>query len=209
MGRPVVDRVKPVANLQEFFRESVTQSMQRQGLRAGDGTAHYVVSLLTLFSRSEAFFDDIESRPGLKPLALMLADAVDAARPAERAYALQRLGDVSLFVAGFFAESLANKLVDVDYYISMGGGAYHSLSREIERTPRGAAFGPVFDELACKFREFVDVLADIRADAQAHPDSDVLRLYEIWLRTRSRRAERVLRAMGIEPNATLDGRARH
>jgi len=209
MGRPVDDRIKPVANLQEFFRESVTQSMQRQGLRAGDGTAHYVVSLLTLFSRSEASLDDVESRPSLKPLALMLADAVEAAHPAERAYALQRLGDVSLFVAGFFAESLADKLVDVDYYISMGGGAYHSLSREIGRTRRGAAFGPVFDELACKFREFVDVLADIRADAQAHPDGDVLRLYEIWLRTRSRRAERVLRAMGIEPNATLDGRARH
>ncbi len=209
MGRITAERVKPVNSLQEFFLESVTQSMRRQKLEADDCTAHYVVSLLTLFSRSEALYEDVESRPGLKPLALMLVDAVEAASPGERVFALQRLGDVSLFVAGFFAEGLADKIVDVDYYISMGGGAYRSLSREIVRTPRGSAFGPVFGELSCKFKEFVDVLADIRAQAQGHPERDVLRLYDIWLRTGSRRAERLLRRMGIEPNTTLNGRARH
>jgi hypothetical protein len=209
MERTTAERVMPVKDLREFFLESVTQSMRRQGVEADDSTAYYVVSLLTLFSRSEAFYEDIDSRPGLKPLALMLVDAVEAANPGERAFALQRLGDVSLFVAGFFAESLADKIVDVDYYIAMGGGAYHSLSREIERTRRGSAFGPVFGELSCKFKEFVDVLADIRTRAQGHPERDVLRLYEIWLRTGSQRAERLLRQMGIEPNATLNGRARH
>ena len=209
MSHTTTDRVTPVRNLQEYFLASVTESMRRQGVRAGESTAHYVVSLLTLYARSEAFYDEVDSRPGLKPLALMLVDAVEAARPAERAFALQRLGDVSLFVAGFFADSLAHKIVDVDYYISMGGGAYHSLSREIERTPRGHAFGSVFVELACKFKDFVDVLADMRALAQGQPETDVLRLYEIWLRTGSRRAERALRKLGIEPNSTLGGGARH
>lgn len=209
MGRTTDERVMPVKNLQEFFLDSVTQSMRKQGLEANDSTAHYVVTLLTLFARSEAFYEDVDSRPGLRPLALMLVDAVEAASPGERAFALQRLGDVSLFVAGFFADSLADKIVDVDYYISMGGGAYYSLSREILRTRRGSAFGPVFGELSCKFKEFVDVLADIRTQAHGHPERDVLRLYEIWLRTGSQRAERLLRQLGIEPNATLNGRARH
>jgi hypothetical protein len=209
MVRTDRERVTPVTNLQEFFLESVTQSMRRQGVSADDSTAHYVVSLLTLFSRSEALYDEIESRPALKPLALMLVDAVEAASPGERAFALQRLGDVSLFVAGFFADSLADKIVDIDYYISMGGGAYRSLSLEIERTPRGSAFGPVFGELSAKFKDFVDVLADIRADARGTAERDVLRLYDLWLRTGSARAERLLRRLGIEPNATLNGRARH
>jgi len=209
MARTSAERVKPVKSLEGFFRESVTQSMQRQGLTAGDCTAHYVVNLLTLFSRSDALYEEADTGRGLKPLALMLADAVYATGPSERAYALQRLGDVSLFIAGFFAESLAHKIVDVDYYIYMGGGAYHSLSREIQSTQRGTAFGPVFDELACKFKDFVDVLADIRAAARDAQDQNVLRLYELWLRTGSRRAERLLREMGIEPNTSLDGRARH
>lgn len=209
MSRTTAERVRPVRDLQEFFRESVTQAMRRQGLEAGDGTAHYVVSLLTLFSRSEAFYEEVDSRPALRPLALMLCDAVEASSPSERAFALQRLGDVSLFVAGFFAESLADRLVDVDYYISMGGGAYGSLSRELRHRPRGSEFVPVFGELSSKFKEFVDVLGDIRAQAQGDREHDVLRLYEIWLRTGSRRAERVLRRLGIEPNATLNGRERH
>ncbi len=76
-------------------------------------------------------------------------------------------------------------------------------------TVRGRAFGGVFAELAEKFREFVDVLAEIRDSARAADDHDILRLYEVWLKTRSRRAERLLRSQGIEPNASLDATTRH
>jgi len=209
MAGTISDRVEPIKSLTEFFRSSVERSMRRQGVEAEEPTAHYVVSLLTLFARSEALYDDSESRRGLRPLALLLLDAVEAARPAERTLALQRLGDVSLFIAGFFADSLADKAVDVDYYISMGGGAYRSLSNEVCRTPRGALIAPVFDELSSKFKHFVDVLADVRGYARGEPERDVLRLYELWLKTGSRRAERALRELGIEPNASLDGRVRH
>jgi len=183
--------------------------MRRQGLQACDVTAHYVVNLLTLFARSEALYDDTESRRGMKPLALMLADAVNAPTARERTHALQRLGDVSLFISGFFSDCLADKIVDVDYYICMGEGAYQSLSREIHSTARGAAYGPVFGELSSKFKGFVDVLADLRAEASGRPEHDVLRLYEVWLRTGSPRAERLLRGLGVEPNATLDDSSRH
>lgn len=209
MNATTPDSVEPVKSLKEFFRDSVERSMQRQGVEAEAPTAHYVVCLLTLFARSEALFDDSETRRGIRPLALMLSDALEATSPTDRTVALQRLGDVSLFVAGFFSASLADKAVDVDYYISMGGGAYRSLSNEVGRTPRGAQVAPIFDELSSKFTHFVDVLADIREHASGQPDCDVLRLYELWLRTGSRRAERALRALGIEPNGSLDRRVRH
>jgi hypothetical protein len=72
-----VDRVRPVASLQEFFRDSVDQAMQRQGLTAGDHTAYYVVSLLTLFARSDPLYEETQAGLGLKPLALMLAEAAE------------------------------------------------------------------------------------------------------------------------------------
>jgi len=37
----------------------------------------------------------------------------------------------------------------------------------------------------------------------------VLRVYEIWLRTGSRRAARQLREHGLEPNATLNVKTHH
>lgn len=192
-----MERVQAVSNLKEFFRNSVTASMDRQQLDADDQTTSYVVNLLTLYSRSEAFFDQSDNGLELRPVALVLADAVDCDND-EKNFALQRVGDVSLFVAGFLGEGLASKLVGVDYYVSMGGAAYGTLARNIRGSVRGRAVGDVFDELAEKFADFVDVLADIR-DAARTSHTDVLRLYENWQKTGSRRAARILRSLGIEP----------
>ena len=202
-------RVRPVASLQEFFRDSVEQAMRRQGLSADDHTAYYVVNLLTLFSRSDALYEETQAGLGLKPLALMLAEAAETLNPRERIFVLQRVGDISLFIAGFFSESLAKRIVDVDYYIHLGGGAYSSLSLQVRGTPRGQAFGPVFAELAGKFKRFVDVLNDVRDEARANDDQDVLRLYEMWLHTGSKRAAHLLRGLGIEPNNNVDTHLRH
>lgn len=200
-------RVRTVKSLQEFFRESVSSAMDKQGLDADDHTAYYVVNLLTLFARSEVFYDG-DSQP-LKPLALMLAEAVDASNADERNFALQRVGDISLFVAGFFGESLADKQVDIDYYVSMGGSAYSSLSEYMRGSVRGRAFTAVFAELGAKFQDFVDVLTEVRDETRGNDVVDVLRLYEIWLKTGSARAARMLRRLGIEPNQALDGTTRH
>jgi hypothetical protein len=203
------DRVTPVASLQEFFKNSVTRAMARQRVKAADLTAYYVVNLLTLFGRSEQLFDREDGSVGLKPLAAVLAQAVATERAEERRYALQRIGDVSLFVAGFLGESLARRLVGIDYYVQMGGSAYSSLAESVRGSARGRALSGVFGELAEKFRDFVDVLGEVRDAAHGNRDQDVLHLYELWLTTGSRRAARLLRRAGIEPNDALDARTRH
>jgi len=203
------ERICPVANLQEFFKDSVADAMEKQGVAADDHTAYYVVNLLTLFARSEKLYDRRTDGPGPPALALLLAEAAAAPDAHARNLVLQRVGDTSLFVAGFFQDAFARKLVDVDYYIDVGGAAYGSLSESVRGTIRGRAFGGVFAELASKFREFVDVLAEIRDSARAAGDHDILRLYEIWLKTGSLRAARVLRSLGIEPSTSLDATTRH
>jgi len=202
-------RVTPVKSLQEFFRNSVCSAMDRQGVDADDHTAYYVVNLLTLFARSEVLYEGSGESRTLKPLALILAEALEAQSVEERNFALQRIGDISLFVAGFFGESLSRRHVDIDYYVRMGGSAYGSLSENVRGSVRGQAFTPVFAELASKFQDFVDVLTEVRDEARGNDDVDVLRLYEVWLKTGSKRAERVLRRLGIEPNQALDAMSRH
>jgi hypothetical protein len=193
--------------LQEFFKDSVADAMHKQGIAADDHTAYYVVNLLTLFARHEPLYADGKPGPGLQPLALMLAEAAESDRET-RNVVLQRVGDTSLFVAGFLGDGFARKLVDVDYYINIGGAAYGSLAHSIRGTSRGRVFADIFAELAQKFRDFVDVLAEIRDSGKAG-DVDILRLYEVWLRTGSKRAARILRERGIEPNTTLDAATRH
>ncbi len=187
-----------VSNLREYFRESVDDAMATNQVTADHHTSHYVVNLLTLFANADAFHDVVDDGEGRRPLALMLNDAVGAPTRSERCGSLQRLGDAALFMAGFFPDDLGRSVVDMDYYISMGGNAYSSLSAETRGTVRGQAFGFVFAELGEKFQQFVDVLNDVCDQAAANSDTDVLRQYEIWLKTGSNRACRLLQQQGIE-----------
>ncbi len=208
MNDVVPGRLQRVANLTEFFRDSLRQAMERQHFEVADHTEHYLVSLLTLFARSEALFENTDEGLRLRPLALLLAEAAAAPDVAHRARALQRLGDVSLFIAGFFAHSFARRLVDVDYHIAMGGRAYGSLSGMSRNTARGRALTQVFEELALKFQRLVDALNDVADQARAPSDAETLRLYEIWLKTGSPRARARLAELGVAP-VPVDLRGTH
>ena len=191
--------LEPVESLEAFFHESMDSAMAANRVVLDDQTAHYVVNLLTLFSRSEALYEETPDGPALKPLAGMYAEAVEAPTEIERNTTLQRVGDVALFMAGFFADGLQRRAVDVDYYVYMGGGAYRSLSINLRDTFRGRAMGSVFVELAAKFQDMVDILNEMRASAGAMTDENLLRTYEVWVKTGSRRAERLLRQSGVVP----------
>lgn len=194
-----VETLVETADLREFFRDSVDAAMSANKVVLDDHTAHYVVNLLAVFARSEALYDATPDGYQLRPLALMFADAVQASNERERNSNLQRLGDVALFIAGFFADGLRNKAVDVDYYVYMGGGAYHSLAVHMRGTPRGRALESVFLELGRKFQDMVDVLNEVRESARSNSDTNLLRLYELWVKTGSRRAGRLLRELGVHP----------
>ncbi|HXQ63814.1 MAG TPA: hypothetical protein VN787_03085 [Steroidobacteraceae bacterium] len=198
-----------VASLEEFFRAELHGAAEKQHLALAGHTEHYVVNMLATFSRADAFFEPTPSGPRLKPLALMLAEALGAPTLAERQHALQRLGDVSLFIAGFLPQSFARKLVDVDYHIAMGGRAYSSLADSTRGSARGRGIAAVFSELAAKFRELVDALNEIAEAARPPTHDDLLRLYEVWIKTGSARAAGRLRALGVEPAATSRVRWSH
>ena len=196
-GHPAT-RVLPVANLREFFKDALHGTLEKQRLEVEDQTEHYVVNVLTLFARSEALYERTPEGTRLKPLVVMLSDALEAPSSEGRNRGLQRLGDVSLFIAGFFSRSFARKLIDIDYHIAMGGRAYATLAEVLSRG-RGKVLGHVFAELAEKFQPLVDALNDLSESAYAHSDKDILRLYEIWLKTGSRRSYEILKRLGVNP----------
>jgi hypothetical protein len=180
----------------EYFRELVESAMQHQRVAARELTSFYVVNLLTGFIHLDrsAHTDD-------QPLAVTFAKALQGAGVAQRD-GLRKVGDQSLFISGFFSDSLNRSLVDVDYYIQLGGSAYGSLARQAA----GDTFGDVFDELSEKFADFVDVLSEVSERTSLTSNSDLLRLYEKWLKTRSRRSGDLLAARGIVPNGSVRSR---
>jgi hypothetical protein len=192
--------LQTVSDVREFFRDALQSALGHQHLQVRDHTEHYIVNLLAMFSHTDALFEPGTDRTQLKPLALLLAEAHDAPDDRHRFRTLQRLGDVALFVAGFLAGSFARRPVDIDYHIAMGGRAYGALAQAPYHGPQ-RVLGGVFAELEDKFQPLVDALSEIGEGAARHSPRDVLRLYELWHKTGSQRAHRLLLKLGIRPVA--------
>jgi hypothetical protein len=190
--------VMAVRNLREYFHGALQHALAHQHVDVEAQTEHYVVNLLTLFARSEQLFDTGTEGVRLPSLVQLLSEALEAPTRELRDSRLQRLGDISLFIAGFFAHSFARKLIDIDYHIRMGGQAYGTLGHSLARGHR-RVLGRVFSELAEKFLPLVDALGEVADSSRRYSEADVLRLYEVWLKTGSPRAAALLRQLGVEP----------
>lgn len=188
-------------NVREHFRDSIHSALSNQRVDATEETVFYVVNLLAHYTHAENLFARTREGVDLKPLALIYAEAVEATSAEQRQIALKRLGDVALLISGLFSSSLNRKVVDVDYYIAMGGSAYGFLCDLSRGTVRGRALSGIFGELSDKFPSFVDVLAEVGENSRLSSDTDIMRLYEIWIHTGSQRAADRLRKLGIEPVA--------
>jgi len=159
------DAVFRRASAVEYFKELVEGALVRQRIAAGELTAFYVVHLLAGFLRRPTEEDEA-------PLAFQLARALESGGVQQRA-SLKQIGDLSLFISGFFPDSLRRKLVDVDYYVSIGG-----------------------------FLGFVDVLSEVSERTSCASNLDLLRLYERWLKTGSPRSGQLLVERGVVPDVS-------
>lgn len=174
----------------EFFKECVESACERQKLHPQPLTSYYLVSLLDEFTHVGR--PAAEAMLSHEALGIRLARALQTGGTDQRT-GLKHVGDVSLFISGFFSDSLRRSLVDVDYYVSLGGYAYGSLSAIDD------VLSPIFCELSEKFVAFVDVLSEVSERSSLTTDADLLRLYEKWVRTGSRRNGDLLAEKGIVP----------
>ena len=179
-------------SVREFFRDLLQRALENQRARVQPFTELYVVNLLHEFLLSEALY--VRADDGTwqqKPLAFLLKEALEEAGPA-RVHLLRRLGDTSLFVSGFFPDSLARRssLVDVDYYIAMGGRAYDAV---------GVLGGhrDLWSELSSRFRLLVDLLNEVSERTQLSTNAGIVRLYERWKKTGSERLASLLAGQGV------------
>jgi hypothetical protein len=184
-----------LTSLREFFKALLEQAVSRQKVELAEITEFYLVNLLSEFVSADKLFAsaDAEGKKDAEPLALLYHRALQQERD-ERIRTLRRLGDVSLYRAGFFAQSLREGAVGANYYIQMGCAAYGHIA---DLTPSGG-FAPAYRELHQKFPTLVEVLEDISARGMvAGGATGTLRVYESWSRTKDEKLEKVLIDAGL------------
>lgn len=179
-------------SLEDFFRVQVQQAIQNQGLRVLPETEYYLSHLLTEYTSIESFLQN-NSTQFEREFLIKLMEQAWLAKGGAQKKIFRRLGDISLYVSGYFPESFAKKLVSSDYYSQMGGTAYSALSSQLSQESIRA----LFNELAEKFLNCVEILNEVSARHRSHSDINILKTYEQWLETNSRFAETLLREKGI------------
>jgi len=190
-------------DLKSFFEDEIRLTLSRQGVGISPPTVEYLASVLAKFGdtknllKPEDFDENGQaSRQGLPTLALLWLEGLANPAPFERLVQMQHLGDVSLFMTGFFAENLERRALDMDYSIAMGARAYETAGKIRESLAAERTLN-VYFELASEFRRLVEVFAEVSDRAKLHDAKALLRLYERWLETKRPRLHRMLAEEGI------------
>jgi len=170
---------------QEFFWEALRRALDHEHVSLSVEAEYYVVQLL-------AQVDDVASADGEQSLSLRFLQALQA-RPTDLV-TIRSVGDTSLRLSGLWweRELRAHRADNLSCYIALGQNAYGHLG------------GPLYDELATKFRELVDALTCLGTEHSLATARDVLHLYELWQATHSRHAAVKLVEQGITVIRTPD-----
>ena len=185
-----------VANMREYFRETLQASLKKAPVSLTDTAQVYLVNLLTEFARSETAFAGTDR--GDQPVFVELMARAQESEPHEALRIYKHMGDSSLYLSGFFGESALKKAVSVDYYVSMGGSAYDAVARLMR--PTAATSSALFSELASNFPELVELLAAMSLHGEQSrklDDAAVLGLVDRYRRTGSREVLQALKNQGV------------
>ena len=138
----------------DFFSILVKESLNETGVCVSLSVKNYLCELLQFYIFSDHLFSELDSsgKKQMKTLAELYLKSYHSNILLKNN--LKKMGDTSLYISGFFRESLKKKMVSVDYYIDMGRQAYGSLS--------DFQGSKVFEELAVRFSDLVFVLFQIR-----------------------------------------------
>ena len=139
-----------------LFAELVGGALAEVGPRPSPMATTYLIELLDERVRSP--------EPEERAREALLTEALLAARLAEgpeQIARLHRLGDQSLFLAGFFRDSLRRGPASRSYCGEVGRSAYATLSAALASTLVERTWPCLFEELADRFRDFADVLSEV------------------------------------------------
>jgi hypothetical protein len=178
-----------------FFQQAVAEAVKERNISAYPMTERYLVEVLEHYLFTTNLFREDQESGELKreTLAELYLNASNSEREEERTDMFKRLGDSSLYVSGFFGDSLQRKIIDIDYYIDMGCSAYNTLASFV----KDELGQKVFRELARKFSDFVEVFAYISAKTLTTSNQSLLRLFEVYAKTGSQIAKETLLKNGI------------
>ena len=171
----------------DFFKVLVLEGLNQSGVQVSSLVKDYLIKLLQFYIFSDHLFLEISSsgKKRVKTLAEMYLNS--CASTVNMKSSLKELGDTSLYISGFFRESLKKKLISVNYYIEMGQQAYETLADLYSQE--------LFKEMSARFKDLTFVLFYIQKHQSSEPY--VMSLMDRYLDTGCYKSAKALNKEGI------------
>lgn len=176
----------------DYFNELIIQASKDTKKNTRKQSVNYLSCLLDAYVKAPLNTPQSPDASDLPPtLALLEAQALP---PNTQLRIYKALGDFSLFLSGIFMDTLFKQILDLDYYLSIGGTSYHmahsvSLEDEIRAT---------FLDLSINFLTYIEILNKASENIGLFDNTNLLNLYEKWALTKSKNLEKLLRTHGFD-----------
>ena len=166
----------------EYFDELFLEFQQKYSTTSSEFTRKYIIELLVFFISIDNLYKD-DKLTGKKKAPLLSEEVLKSYHQNSlyKTESLKRIADFSLYTTGMFSDYFKKKIIDVDYYISLGKNSYNEVSKMVEDTN----LINIYLELSEKFVQFVDILNYISEKSSMQNNEDILRNCERYLLTKS------------------------
>ncbi len=173
-----------------FFKEALDKAMRNQHVQTSQEAAFYILEVLVKALRHDPTEKtDKERAEAEKAIAIRWIEA-------RHVNEFINIGDSCLMISGVWWSTLLRKSVHVDYYINMGRHSYEKVS---EIAPKNLA--DIFGELSNNFKDIANILTEATQCISMAEDSvsnrDILRIYEVYLRTHNPFLAQKLKSLNI------------
>jgi hypothetical protein len=167
-------------DIDKFFLKSINDSAYYQGISMDFGTPEYLLKIMKLpIYGGQELFDKKNT------LAEIYMEGLLEEGRTSRFFIHKKIGDLSLIRLGLFPENIS-KMLSRDYYVQMGSLAYMECFLYKQNS--------LFKNLSENIEDFSDVIYGAKNSCITN---NIVDLYELWTRTRSKFAKRRLFALGF------------
>jgi hypothetical protein len=182
--------IQIVSGFKDHFEPLVIKASNQLKIKMLPVIHDYLVNLLESHGQINRLYPEPKKNLTLAELWLQAQSTEDSY---EQKILLKSLGDKTLYLGGYFSESLQKKLVDIDYYISMGQSAFDHLSN-LDPQPNQKR---MYSLLSSKFPQWIEIIQFVSLQNLSTSDKGILRLYEHYLKTGSELARTQLVERGV------------
>lgn len=173
-----------ILDSKNYFLNELKKELDNSSV--SETTIIYLSDLLKKF-----MINSEESQP--KYLALIIKEIVEATTDFQKNKLLLSLGEQSLIISSLFPSMIYKRNVTLNYYMSIGSGAYFSLSqKEVIKTKK-----EVYENVSLNFKNIINGMSGLKINSGN--DLNKINLIQAWQETENSHYLESLLKQGIIP----------